>query len=475
MRKTILILLFTVVGSMSLIAQAGNSYVGDWQGLLKVGVDLKIVFHITATVDGKLAATADSPDQSAYGMKCDSVMMKGDSILIKMNTLRASFTGTITNDTTINGFFIQGMKFPLTLKKTGKSIAVINNRPQTPQPPFPYKSEDVEYYNKDKSIQFGATITIPEGKGPFPAVVLISGSGPQNRDEEIMGHKPFAVLADHLTKSGVAVLRADERGIGKSTGKFNTATSADFADDISTGVDYLLTRPEINKKKIGLIGHSEGGMIAPMVANSRKDISFLVLLAGPGIKNIDLMAEQNVAILESSEISKPAATAYGELYKNILTTVMQSLDSSVAFATLKKTVNNWTEKNPEAIIKELDLGSSQNQEELIRTLMQTLYTPWFRFFIAYDPAPALEKIKLPLLALNGSKDIQVLPASNLSGIKEALKKAGNKKVEIKEIPQLNHLFQTCNTCTVQEYGTLTETFSPVALQIIREWINKNVK
>jgi pimeloyl-ACP methyl ester carboxylesterase len=224
-----------------------------------------------------------------------------------------------------------------------------------------------------------------------------------------------------------------------------------------------------------LIGHSEGGIVAPMVATSRKDISFLILLAGPGIKNIDLMTEQNIAILESSGIRKAAATAYGELYKKILTDVVQSADSAAAITAAGKSLNDWIEKTGEPVVKELDLLLPQKQEDLVKTLVQTLYTPWFRFFISYDPVPALEKIKCPVLVLNGSKDIQVLPASNLNSMKEALKKAGNKKVEIKEIPQLNHLFQTCNTCTLQEYSLLTETFSPVALQIISEWLNKNVK
>lgn len=474
MRKLTLITLFITGVSLTLTAQTGAAYAGNWQGVLKIGVDLRIVFHITAANE-KLTATADSPDQSAYGIKCDSVFIKSDSLSIKMNALRASFTGKLSDDTIMKGFFTQAMTVPLTLTKTEKNIPVVNNRPQTPVPPFPYKSEEVIYHNKDNSIKFGATLTLPEGKGPFPAVVLISGSGPHTRDAEIMGHKLFAVLADHLTRNGIAVLRADERGIGKSTGKFETATSVDFANDISAGVDYLLSRPEINKKKIGLAGHSEGGMVAPMVAIARKDISFLVLLAGPGIKNIDLMTEQNIAILESSGISKTAAVAYGGLYKDILTDVVESADSALAMEAAKKSVTGWIEKTPEPITKELDLVSVQKQDDLVKRLLQTLYAPWFRFFIAYDPAATLEKIKCPVLVLNGSKDIQILAASNLNGIREALKKAGNKKAEIREIPQLNHLFQTCNTCTLQEYSLLTETFSPVALQLISEWLNKNVK
>lgn len=474
MKRLILITLFGIGVSFTLTAQTSTVYTGTWQGVLKVGVDLKIVFHITSEED-KLTATADSPDQATYGLKCDSVFIKGDSLTINMNALRASFTGKLSDDTTMKGFFTQVMKVPLTLTKTEKTIPAVNNRPQTPVPPFPYRSEDVTYYNKDRSIQFGATLTLPEGKGPFPAIVLISGSGPHNRDAEMMGHKPFAVLADHFTKQGIAVLRADERGVGKSTGEFATATSADFANDISAGVDYLLTRPEINKKKIGLAGHSEGGIVAPMVAVARKDISFLILLAGPGIKNIDLMTEQNIAFLESSGISKAAATAYGELYKNILTHVIESADSAAAVTAARNSITRWIEKTPESITKELDLHTAQKQAEVVKKLLQTIYTPWFRFFIAYDPAPTLEKIKCPVLALNGSKDIQVLPASNLNGIREALKKAGNKKAEIREIPQLNHLFQTCNTCTIQEYNLLTETFSPAAWQLISEWLDKNVK
>ena len=474
MRKNILILLFFIINTIRVAAQVPASYTGNWKGKLNVGVELIVIFHISGSGNKDLIITADSPDQSVYGIPCDDSFISGDSIFIKMKPLNAAFAGKLENDTTIKGLFTQRIALPLTLTKT-EDGSVQRNRPQTPQPPFPYKSENVEYYNKDQSIHFGATITIPDGKGPFPAVMLVSGSGPQNRDADILGHKFFAVLADYLTRNGLVVLRADERGIGQSTGVFSTATSVDFASDISAGVDYLLIRPEVNKKKTGLIGHSEGGMVAPMVAVSRKDIGFLILLAGPGIKNIDLMTEQNAAIIESTGISKAVSTAYTTLYKDILNDILNAPDSAAAFAAARQSLTDWLKETDEKFVKELGLASSQKQEELVRSLTETMLTPWYRYFLSYDPAPTLEQIKCPVLALNGSKDIQVLPASNLDGIRQALKKGGNKNFEIKEVPKLNHLFQTCNTCTLQEYGQLTETFSPAALQIIGDWLNKNVK
>ena len=465
--------LFLLVLTGGSIAQPQNKFTGTWEGKLNIGVEIRVVFHIREDGKGGLVSTTDSPDQSVYGIKCDTTIVSGEKIDISIKELGGSFQGQLLNDSTIEGKIIQGVELPIVLKKGGKPIE--RKHPQTPQAPFPYKSEDVEYDNADKSLHYGATLTIPEGKGPFSAAVLITGSGAQNRDEEIMGHKLFAVLADYLTRKGFVILRVDDRGIGKSSGKFGEATSADFAKDVNTSLDYLLSRSEVNPKKLGMIGHSEGGMIAPMVAANREYIDFIILLAGPGVKIMDLMAEQNAAILSSAGISQRSINAYLPLYKEMIGQITTAPDSSAALIAVKKTLNDWITNTNLSLIKELHLEETKSREEIATQLVQVMYSPWFKYFLSYDPAPALEKLKCKVLAINGDKDIQVISRQNLPGIETSLKRAKVKNYTIKEMPGLNHLFQTCNKCTLEEYGDLEETFSPVALQLISEWLEKNVK
>lgn len=454
-------------------AQSNDRFIGDWEGKLNIGIEVRVVFHISDNGKGGLVSTTDSPDQSVYGIKCDTTIITGEKITIEIKELGGSFVGQLLNDSTIDGKIIQGVELPIVLKKGSKPSE--RKRPQTPQPPFPYKSEDVEYDNAERSLHYGATITIPEGKGPFPAAVLITGSGAQNRDEEIMGHKLFAVIADHLTRKGFIILRVDDRGMGKSTGKYGEATSADFAKDVNASVEYLLSRPEVDPKKLGLIGHSEGGMIAPMVATNRKDIDFIILLAGPGVKILDLMAEQNAAILRSAGISQLSIDAYLPLYRGMIGQILTAADSIAALNAVKKIVSEWIAKTDPSQVKELDLQDAKKQDEVASQLVQVLYSPWFKYFLSFDPALYLEKLKCKLLAINGDKDIQVISKQNLPGIEAAMKKSKSKNYTIKEMPGLNHLFQTCNKCTLEEYGELDETFSPVALQLISEWLEKNVK
>lgn len=467
-----IILLLTI--AISSFAQSTTKFTGIWEGKLNLGVELRIVFNIKENGKGGLVSTADSPDQAVYGLKCDTTSLNADAITIEMHDLKASFTGRLLNDSTLNGVFTQLADVPLTLKKVDKQPSE-RKRPQTPQPPFSYKSEDVGYDNADKSLHYGATITIPEGNGPFPAAVLITGSGAQNRDEEIMGHKLFAVIADYLTPKGFIILRVDDRGVGKSTGKFSEATSADFANDVNASVDYLLSRQEVDQKKVGLIGHSDGGMIAPMLAANRKDIDFIVLLAGPGVKIIDLMAEQNAAILHSAGISQPAIDAYTPLYKEMAGQIINAADSTSALTAVKKTLNTWIAKTDTSLVKELGLQEAKSRDDMATQLAQVMYSPWFKYFLSFDPAPYLEKLKCKVLAINGDKDIQVISRQNLPGIEASLKKSKVKNYTIKEMRGLNHLFQTCNKCTLEEYGDLEETFSPAALQIIGEWLKVNVK
>lgn len=469
--KSLFILLLLL--PFQLVWSQPGKFIGTWEGKLNVGIELRIIFHIKQQADGSLKSTADSPDQSAYGLKCDTTILSANELTIQMHGLNASYTGQMINDSTVEGKFTQGAVFPLTLKKVEKVTE--RKRPQTPKPPFPYKSEDVVYTNKDNSLQYGATLTIPEGKGPFPAAVLITGSGAQDRDETLFGHKPFAVIADHLTRNGYIILRVDDRGIGKSTGNFSQSTSEDFAKDVSNSVDYLLTRPEVNKKKIGLIGHSEGGMIAPMVATARKDIDFIVLLAAPGVPITELMAEQNAAILRSSGISNDAVNEAKTLFRELASVIQGSSDSTTAIQKASVVMENWKAKQPDSILVALELFKPEKRKEYVTVMTNQLQGPWFRYFMNFDPGPYLKQLRCKVLALNGDKDIQVISAQNLPGIEAALKKSKAKNVEIKELAGLNHLFQSCEKCTVQEYGQLEETFSPVALQTISDWLNKYVK
>ncbi|HET7897091.1 MAG TPA: alpha/beta fold hydrolase, partial [Flavisolibacter sp.] len=345
------IFLLLIAFSLARFAQAQQNLAGTWAGKLTVpSGSLRLIIHVTKTGETYMA-TLDSPDQGARGIPFSRANVSGDSVLFELDMARANYSGVITSDSTISGRWTQGMSLPLDLKKVpeGQTEAKVN-RPQTPKPPFPYNSKDVMYSNSDSSIQFGATITSPQGNGPFPAVLLITGSGPQNRDEELFGHKPFAVIADALTRKGFLVLRVDDRGVGQTTGDFSTATSRDFADDAVAGLNYLLSLPEVDKSRVGLLGHSEGGMIAEMVAAERKDLNFVILLAAPGIKIIDLMADQNQAVLQSNGATKEMAGAYAALYKPLAVLLANANDESTAKKAAQEVVDAWIKQTPKETV-----------------------------------------------------------------------------------------------------------------------------
>lgn len=468
---TILCLLTALAG----MTQVQQKIIGTWEGKLNIGPGLRIIFHFLETPSGSIKATADSPDQSAYGLKCDTVIFQEREVVrVEMHALNAVFSGRLMDDSTLNGQFTQNATYPLLLKKGNFQPPAPPKRPQTPHPPYPYKSEDVEYDNAEHSLHYGATITIPNGKGPFPAALLVTGSGAQNRDEELANHKVFAVLADALTKNGMVVLRVDDRGVGKSTGVFADATSEDFAKDVNTSLDYLLSRPEVDKKKTGLIGHSEGGMIVPMVASKRNDIDFAILLAAPGIKIDSLMAEQNAAILRSVGISQASINAYIPLYKKLMKEIIYAKDTTEAYRKVGELFRQWIPSIDSATRKELGFDSETSIRNVTSVLVEGFSGKWFKYFLSFDPGPYLRQLKCKVLALNGEKDIQVNASSNLQAIESALKKSGSKEYTVQKLPGLNHLFQTCKTCTLQEYGELEETFSPAALQIINDWLKKYV-
>jgi hypothetical protein len=286
-------------------------------------------------------------------------------------------------------------------------------------------------------------------------VVLITGSGPQDRDETLLGHKPFLVLSDYLTRRGIAVLRADDRGTAKSTGDFAAATTADFATDTEAGISYLKTRPEIDPHKIGLIGHSEGGIIAPMIAARNPDVAFIVMMAGSGVRGDDILVEQTEAIEEASGKSHEEAVKDATKEREVLNLVETEKDEAVLDKDLKEKLSG---DMPEA-----QAGAT----------IKILSSPWFRYFLTYDPAVALRKVKCPVLAIGGEKDTQVPVKENLPAIRAALEQGGNKHFEVDELPGLNHLFQTAKTGSPTEYSAIEETISPVALEKIGKWILSN--
>jgi pimeloyl-ACP methyl ester carboxylesterase len=429
---------------------------GAWMGTLDAGtMKLRIVFHITNTEDG-LTATMDSPDQGAKGLPVTSVTRDGASLRLEMKQIAGAFDGKISKDlTTIEGTWTQaGNSLPLVLKRVKDAAELERRRPQNPVKPYPYRDEDVSYPNPAAAITLAATLTIPPGKGPFPAVLLIVGSGPHDRDEALMGHRPFLVLSDYLTRHGIVVLRADDRGVGKSGGKFATATTADLATDAEAGVAYLKHRPEVDPRKIGLVGHSEGGIIAPMVAARNPDVAFIVMMAGPGVPGDQILEAQSRLIAEADGQSPAEAEKNANEEREVLALVKNEKDSAALESDLRKKL------------------AGRGPEAQVDAQIKTLTSPWFRYFLAYDPAGALRKVRCPVLALNGEKDLQVPPTLNLPAIRQALEAGGNHHFEADELPGLNHLFQTARTGAPSEYAEIEETISPVALEKIAGWILK---
>jgi pimeloyl-ACP methyl ester carboxylesterase len=430
---------------------------GTWIGTLDAGaIKLRTVFKIVNTQNG-LTAQVQSPDQSPAWIPATSVTRSHNSITIAINGIGATFEGKIAADlNSIEGTFTQrGASIPLALKRIKDQAELELRRPQNPVKPYPYREEDVTYANKAAGNTLAATLTIPPGKGPFPAVLLIVGSGPHDRDESLLGHKPFLVLSDYLTRKGIVVLRADKRGVGKSTGDLATATTADFASDAEAGIAFLKTRSEVDPHKIGLIGHSEGGVIAPMVAARNPDVAFIVMMAGSGVPGDQIIVEQVRLLAKAAGASKEKAAESAAKEQEILTLIEKEKDDAVVEKTLHE-----------------KLAADGMSDAQISASIRALMSPWYRYFLSYDPALALRKDSCPVLAINGSLDLQVPPDLNLPAIKKALEEGGNKHYEVDELPGLNHLFQTAKAGSPSEYGAIEETISPVALDKMASWILK---
>jgi alpha-beta hydrolase superfamily lysophospholipase len=480
MRKLIIIASILLLSG---ITKAQN-FVGDWNGVLNIpggqNIKLRIVLHISEK-GGVYTSTMDSPDQGAKGILTDKTVVLDNTITIEASKLAVKYVGTYQADSNrITGMFSQGPgSIPLTLYKitdsnksgiNGPNGAKAVKRPQDPLN-ISYLQQEVTFKNTNANVQLAGTLTMPKEKGATKKlVILISGSGPQNRNEELapFNHRPFLVWSDWLTQQGIAVLRYDDRGVGKSTGNFSTSTSADFADDVRAAVAYVKSRSDLAKLSIGLMGHSEGGMIAPMVAADDHKIDFVVLLAAPGIPTTDLLVKQSADQMRllgaADSVVKVNAAINGKLYQLIKSYSNLGVDKLKPKLELALTAD-LSSRGAEVISKaEIDKQVAANVSQLSG--------PWFRYFIAFDPTLYLSKLKCPILAVNGTLDMQVSYKENLEGISNSLKKAGNKRYEVLPLTGLNHLFQTAKTGGVTEYGEIEETVSPTVLTKVADWIIK---
>lgn len=450
--------------TMSSSAQI-NRLTGTWTGSINPG--LSLVFRISTDSTGNLTAKLDSPDQGAKGIPCSAVVNNGDSIRVEIAVAQASYLGKFINDSAIAGNWVQGGgALPLNIKKGS------TKRPQTPKPPFDYLAEDVEYDNQQKTVHFGGTLTRPKGNGKFPVVLLISGSGQQDRDETFASHKPFAVVADYLTKKGIAVLRVDDRGVGKSTGEVKTVTSEDFAKDVETSLAYLKTRPDININQIGLIGHSEGGIIAPMVAAQNKEVSFIILWGAPVIGGAEINTAQNGVVLQNDGFTHAYVSAFKQLNNAALAVLKKAADTATLHVGITKVFDEWRSQQPDSVLKRLYVNGYNIIGQNAFTMYDGLYTsPWLRFFITHDFAADLAKVKCPVLAINGTLDTQVEADTNLRMIDSVLSKNNHRNYKVVPLKGLNHLLQTATTGSLNEYATIEETIAPAALELMASWIN----
>ncbi len=467
-------ILITLILLCTISFAKAQDIAGRWQGLLNAGgTNIRLVFNINKNADNTYTTTFDSPDQNAFGIKCNRTSVVKDSLTAAVDVANIVYKGAWDGKDAITGTFKQnGTLLVLNLKRSDLI------RPQTPKPPFNYYTEDVEYDNADKTLHYGATFTRPNGSGKYPTVIIITGSGTQDRDGTLFGHKLYWVLADYLTKNGIAVLRVDDRGAGKSTigpnGK--NVTSESFSHDVETSLNYLESRTDVDKKHLGLIGHSEGGIIAPMVAARRKDVSFIVLWGAPAIGGARINTQQAGQALRQRGVDSASAKAYMDLNDQILPLFKTSATKADLDKNIEPLIDNWLKAQSKATLDGLSLANdTANLHALVGVYGNLYTTPWLRFFFTYDPATDLSKVTCPVLAINGAKDVQVDAESNLTAIKAILTKSGNKDFKVEELPHLNHLLQDAKTGDVSEYEQIQETMSPDALNIISSWIKLHTK
>jgi uncharacterized protein len=436
---------------------------GGWGGALEVqALRLRLTLTVADSA-GALHARWVSVDQGNAVFPA-AVQTRGDSAIFDAPAVGASFHAALVGRDTLRGEWRQGPAvLPLTMVR-GADAAMVLRRPQHPRPPFPYRAEEVAVESVP-GVRLAGTLTLPPGDGPHPAVLLVTGSGAQDRDETLLGHKPFLVLADHLTRHGIAVLRLDDRGTGQSTGVFAAATSEDFAQDAAAAVRWLRARPEVADDRVGIIGHSEGGLIAPMVAARMPELAFAVLLAGPGIPSAELMVMQGALISRAGGDTEAEVQRTSALQREMFAAIAQTADSAALYQRLSEIITRFR-----ASLTPEEQASPAASDATLAAAVNSLISPWYRWFIRYDPAPALRATRVPVLALNGSLDLQVPADENLAAIQANLAAAGNRDVTVEKLPGLNHLFQTAQTGAPSEYASIEETMAPVVLDRVTAWI-----
>jgi pimeloyl-ACP methyl ester carboxylesterase len=438
-------ILFLIIGTNTCF---GQDITGKWHGQADFGaMKLRLIFTFVKSGD-TYTGTMLSPDQASPEIPITTVTLNNNELNVNITSIGFSYKGKLSQEGMIDGSFSQmGATFPLKLSRE----EIVINRPQEPKAPYPYKVEEITFYNKKANVKLAGTLTIPEKGTGFPAVVLVTGSGPQNRNEEILGHKPFLVIADYLTRQGIAVLRYDERGVGESGGNYIASNISDFAEDAAVAIGYLETRKEIDPNKIGVAGHSEGGAVAIILA-SKNIPSFIISLAGPGTDGREIMRTQREAISRLSGIPDSAIVQNNKLLSQIEDAVLTPATETETYKSRIETIVSGTPLAEQA-----------------ETLTAQMTKPAMISLLRYNPADYFKNVKCPVLALNGEKDVQVISKPSLEGFKQIMAN-GNKDVTIREYPRLNHLFQTSTTGLPNEYGQIEETFSPDVLNDMAEWI-----
>lgn len=449
-------------------AQSGSHIAGNWMS--KAG-QFKIIFRVSQDEGGSLTALTDIPDQEAWDIPADLTVTDNMVVRFEIYNIRCVYEGTMSkNGKVIDGKFKgpDGGGMPLVLERVDNPPVRTSKRPQEPKRPYPYAEQEVFFENKVDKVKLAGTLTLPESEGPYPAALLVTGSGPNDRDQLIWGHKVFLVLADYLTRHGIAVLRFDDRGVGRSTGDYDKSTFEDFKRDALAGLEYLRTRPEIDAEEVGLIGHSEGGAIATMAAASSPDAAYLVLMAAPGSSDFDGLLKQIADSYRANGATEKAISVKCSILEKIFYAIRGEDNSKNTKLKIQKVLQEAK--------SELGMLSKDQRQKIELESVDTydfdwMLSPGFSSILRYDPKTYLTKIKCRVLAMNGNKDVQ-MPSNNLKAIEAALLAGGNQEYTIKELPGLNHLFQKAQTGSPEEYSKIEETISPTVLNIISDWILK---
>ena len=442
----------------SLLAQTLQN--GDYLGTVQIGVTpLRMALHLAANPDGTLSGTIDSIDQGALGMPIRNLTVASGVVRF------GNFEGTLNADgSEISGRLMQGgVAVPIVFRKVAKIEGLA--RPQLPRKPYPYNEEEVEFENKAAGVRIAGTLTWPKGEGSFAAAVLLTGSGPQDRDSTMFGHKPFLVLADDLTRRGFAVLRMDDRGVGKSTGNVARSTLEDLARDAELAVEFLRSRKEINPKAIGFVGHSEGGYVAPMAAG-RANAAFVVLLAGPGVPGEDLLYEQGQAVLRAVNAPPNVLERQSQLQHLMIGAVLaERSDPAKLEARLRGAAGEF-----KASLSASELAATPGFDQQLEGEIRRRMVTELQSLVRHDPRPYLRALKCPVLAMLGTLDTQVPAKQNLPAIAAALSQGSADDYSVVSLPGLNHLFQTAGTGAVAEFAVIEETIAPVALETLGAWL-----